>query len=209
MNLNIIVIFVVIEACFGDHHDGTNQLPDRSTIVHLFEWKWNDIADECERFLAPKGYGGVQISPPSENVIVHLNNGKRTWYERYQVMSYMLKTRSGDGDDFLNMTRRCNKVGVRIYADVVVNHMTGDHNGNRGTGGSTADFVNYFYPAVPYTREHFHYPFCAIENYNNATQVRSCELVGLKDLNHSHPYVVNKIADYLNELISLGVAGFR
>ena len=34
----------------------------RSAIVHLFEWKFNDIADECERFLAPKGYGGVQVS---------------------------------------------------------------------------------------------------------------------------------------------------
>jgi hypothetical protein len=33
----------------------------RSAIVHLFEWKFNDIADECERFLAPKGFGGVQV----------------------------------------------------------------------------------------------------------------------------------------------------
>lgn len=36
--------------------------PDRNTIVHLFEWKFNDIADECERFLGPKGYAGVQVS---------------------------------------------------------------------------------------------------------------------------------------------------
>lgn len=35
---------------------------NRNTIVHLFEWKWNDIADECERFLAPRGYAGVQVS---------------------------------------------------------------------------------------------------------------------------------------------------
>lgn len=34
---------------------------DRSGIVHLFEWKWDDIADECERFLAPRGYAGVQV----------------------------------------------------------------------------------------------------------------------------------------------------
>ena len=30
-------------------------------IVHLFEWKWADIAAECENFLAPKGFGGVQV----------------------------------------------------------------------------------------------------------------------------------------------------
>ncbi len=34
---------------------------DRSVIVHLFCWKWNDIADECERFLGPKGFCGVQV----------------------------------------------------------------------------------------------------------------------------------------------------
>ena len=27
---------------------------DRHVIVHLFEWPWDDIADECESFLGPK-----------------------------------------------------------------------------------------------------------------------------------------------------------
>lgn len=39
-------------------------------IVQLFEWKFSDIALECENFLAPNGYGGVQVSPPNENVII-------------------------------------------------------------------------------------------------------------------------------------------
>ena len=34
----------------------------KQVIVHLFEWKWTDIADECERFLSKKGYCGVQVS---------------------------------------------------------------------------------------------------------------------------------------------------
>lgn len=34
----------------------------RTSIVHLFEWRWVDIALECERYLAPKGFGGVQVS---------------------------------------------------------------------------------------------------------------------------------------------------
>lgn len=79
-------------------------------IVQLFEWKWSDIARECEDFLAPIGYGGVQISPPNENVIIP----NRPWYERYQPISYLLKTRSGDEKDFLDMTTRCNAVGVRL-----------------------------------------------------------------------------------------------
>lgn len=34
----------------------------RTSIVHLFEWRWADIAAECERYLAPNGFGGVQVS---------------------------------------------------------------------------------------------------------------------------------------------------
>jgi hypothetical protein len=80
-----------------------------SGIVQLFEWKWRDIASECESFLGPKGFGGVQVSPTNENAIVE----GRPWYERYQPISYKLRTRSGDEKDFLDMTRRCNAVGVR------------------------------------------------------------------------------------------------
>ena len=38
-----------------------NMSPDKSVIVQLFEWRFDDIADECENFLAPHGYGGVQV----------------------------------------------------------------------------------------------------------------------------------------------------
>lgn len=43
------------------HHE-PNMESGRTTIVHLFEWKWNDIARECEEFLGPYGYGGVQVN---------------------------------------------------------------------------------------------------------------------------------------------------
>nr|CAI5854313.1 unnamed protein product [Callosobruchus analis] len=28
----------------------------------MFEWSWDDIANECETFLGPKGFAGVQVS---------------------------------------------------------------------------------------------------------------------------------------------------
>lgn len=36
-------------------------VPGHDGMVHLFEWKWHDIANECERFLGPMGFGGVQV----------------------------------------------------------------------------------------------------------------------------------------------------
>ncbi len=32
-----------------------------SVTVHLFEWSWADVAQECEAFLGPAGYKAVQV----------------------------------------------------------------------------------------------------------------------------------------------------
>ncbi|KAJ8931439.1 hypothetical protein NQ314_015648 [Rhamnusium bicolor] len=80
--------------------------------------------------------------------------------------------------------------------------------GGRGTDGSRADADNKDFPAVPYTFGDFHRS-CAINNYNDAENVRNCELEGLKDLDQSKNNVRKEIVDYLNHLVDLGVAGFR
>ncbi|XP_065073859.1 alpha-amylase 1-like [Ochlerotatus camptorhynchus] len=192
----ILVAFATVASAQFDTH----QWADRNGIVHLFEWKWNDIAAECERFLAPKGYAGVQISPPTENIII----GGRPWFERYQPASYHLNTRSGTEAEFASMVRRCNQVGVRIYADIVFNHMS-DYSG-LGTGGSVVDGLNY--PAVPFGPNDFN-PHCAIEDYNNVYQVRNCWLVNMPDLALGTQWVRDRIVDLLNKIIGYGVAGFR
>ena len=64
----------------GTEFNDPHFIEDRSGIVQLFEWKWLDVARECEEFLALHGFGGVQVSPPNENVII----SGRPWYERYQ-----------------------------------------------------------------------------------------------------------------------------
>ncbi len=64
--------FIVITTCkptLTSPYSNPYVLLDRSTMINLFEWKWTDIASECERFLAPKGYAAVQISPPNEHAL--------------------------------------------------------------------------------------------------------------------------------------------
>ncbi|CAO1306605.1 unnamed protein product [Diamesa hyperborea] len=173
----------------------------RSAIVHLFEWKWSDIAAECERFLAPNGYAGVQVSPPTENAIVN----DRPWWERYQPMSYKLVTRSGNEAAFSDMTRRCNAVGIRIYVDFLMNHMSATT--GTGTAGSEGNARTRNFPAVPYGPGDFN-PSCQI-NWEDETSIRNCELVGLPDLNQGKEWVREKLVEAMNHLIDLGVAGFR
>lgn len=190
-----------------------NYAAGHSGIIHLFEWHWDTIADECERFLGPKKVGGIQISPPHENRVIY-NNGDRPWWERYQPISYKFETRSGDEKALKNMIKRCNAVGVRIYPDVVINHMCGGGGTGTGTGGTYFDANSESFPGVPYSSLDFNDGNCNsgsgnIENYQDTNQVRNCRLVNLIDLNQSKTYVREKIADMMNSLISFGVAGFR
>lgn len=117
-------------------------------------------------------------------------------------MSYKIDTRSGNEKEFTEMTRRCNAVGVRIYPDVVINHMAAVQ--GFGSSGSVSSVNTLSFPAVPYSAQDFN-KACGIENYNDAIQVRNCQLVGLPDLNQGTEWVRTKIVEYLNHLIDLGV----
>jgi alpha-amylase len=77
-----------------------------------------------------------------------------------------------------------------------------------GTAGSEADPLARYFPAVPFDRQDFHQS-CSIQNYSNATEVRVCELASLPDLDQGNSKVRDKIVEFLNHLIDLGVAGFR
>uniref|UniRef100_A0A8I3NAW7 Alpha-amylase n=1 Tax=Canis lupus familiaris TaxID=9615 RepID=A0A8I3NAW7_CANLF len=198
--MKFFLLLSVIGFCWAQYAPNTK--PGRTSIVHLFEWRWADIALECERYLAPRGFGGVQISPPNENVVI--NNPSRPWWERYQPISYKLCTRSGNEDEFKDMVTRCNNVGVYIYVDAVINHMCG----NAVSAGTSSTCGSYF---QPWKQRFSSGPILCgdIENYNDPYQVRDCRLVGLLDLALEKDYVRSKIAEYLNHLIDIGVAGFR
>lgn len=170
--------------------------------VHLFEWPWNDIATECETVLGPAGYKAVQVSPPQE----HSLTPSRDWSERYQPVSYSLaRSRSGTGSEFSSMVTRCAAVGVDIYVDAVINHMTNFP--SPGTGSNGTAYSKYSYPGL-YSAPDFHSP-CTVGNYQSAVNVQDCELFSLPDLNTASASVRQTIAAYLIAVARLGVAGFR
>ena len=109
----------------GSAYSDPHFVGGRRVITHLMQWKFEDIAAECERFLGPYGYGGVQVSPVNEHAVLD----RRPWYELYQPVSYRIQSRSGNEAAFSDMVQRCNKAGVRIYVDIVLNHMTGPQAG--------------------------------------------------------------------------------
>jgi alpha-amylase len=94
------------------------------------------------------GYMGVKVWPPNEHVwgshhyesdaqfrpwylvsvhfpagldAIHLTRGTHS----YQPVSYRLQSRMGTRTELRKMINACRRAGVRVYADAVVNHMSG------------------------------------------------------------------------------------
>ncbi|MFC7818381.1 alpha-amylase family protein [Streptomyces sp. NPDC057367] len=164
----------------------------------LFEWNFASVARECTNTLGPAGYGYVQVSPPAE----HIQGGQ--WWTSYQPVSYKIAGRLGDRTAFKNMVDACHAAGVKVVADAVVNHMSAG--GGTGTGGSS--YGKYDYPGI-YSSYDFDDCRSEISDYRDRYNVQHCELVGLADLDTGEEYVRGRIAGYLNDLLSLGVDGFR
>ncbi len=83
------------------------------------------------------------------------------------------------------MVSRCNAVGVRIYVDIVINHMSGRGSCCEGTGGSPFDPTEKIYPGVPYGPEDFNWQGAEcpsesglIDDYQDVVQVRMEDFVG-------------------------------
>jgi alpha-amylase len=171
---------------------------NKDVTATLFEWKFDSVASACTSTLGPKGYGFVEVSPPEE----HIQGGQ--WWTSYQPVSYQIAGRLGNSTSFRNMVNACHGAGVKVVADAVVNHMTAGS--GIGTGGSS--YTKYDYPGY-YQVQDFHSCHSPVTDYSDRYNVQNCELVNLADLNTGSDYVRSKIAGYLNNLISMGVDGFR
>ncbi|BBA99839.1 putative Alpha-amylase [Actinacidiphila reveromycinica] len=182
--------------------------------ANLFMWNWPSVADECTTELGPKGYGSVLVSPPEDSIRLA---GAHPWWEIYQPVGYDLDSRMGTEAQFRSMVTACHAAGVKVYADAVINHMSGNDQSSKDSyGGDGFDVGSKSYGQVPYTASDFHTSPAncpnsdlAIDDWNSQTQVQECDLSNLADLYTETDDVRGKIAGYLGKLIGYGVDGFR
>ena len=143
----------------------------KGSIVEFFGWPYEDITLECE-FLSNAGYMGLKVYSPNEHLFNYKDsedNVLNPWWFINQPVSYKLNSRMGTRKQLKKMINTCRAYNLRIYADVIINHMTGhgndmyeDHkvkNGNDcihfgekgSTGGSPFWTVGFRYENNPYT----------------------------------------------------------
>jgi alpha-amylase len=191
--------------------------PAEGVILQVFNWPFNRITERMEAF-AEQGYTHLHVSPPS------LSINRTEWWARYQPLDYrVIDGPLGDEQSFLEMNQKAEEFGIKIIADIVLNHM------------ANADFARYnsrytdnpeqlYYPN-PESREKygtdillkpddFNNTGC-ISDYNNRQEVVYNRLClgfpdkGLPDLNLNRPNVLRAQQQFLKKLVNLGVDGFR
>lgn len=182
---------------------GRSVFENKAVIAQMFEWNWDSVAAECTGFLGPAGYGYVQVSPAQEHI-----QGPQ-WWTDYQPVSYILDSKRGTREQYENMIHTCHAAGVGVIADTIWNHMSPL---DSGTGVAESTFTHYDYPGI-YMDQNFHHcglePNDTIVDYDNKAEVWACELDGLADLATETDYVRERLAEYTNDLLSLGVDGLR
>jgi alpha-amylase len=190
-------------------------------ILHAFNWRYADVQARADQ-IRDAGYRIVLVSP------AYKSEGS-AWWARYQPQDFrLIHNPLGDTDAFRNMVNALQQRGIRVYADIVMNHMANEafkrsdlnypgsavlstyasntayYNGIRLFGDLRYNVLsgNDFGPAR------------CIVDYNNVWEVQNYRLcggggdAGLPDL-VGNSWVVAQQQQYLQALKNLGVKGFR
>lgn len=179
-------------------------------ILHAWSWSFDTIAANMKD-IAESGYAYVQTSP-ANTCYVGEGGGKALfsqpgdsvtgkWYYYYQptdwkIGNYLL----GNRDQFKAMMDSANKYNVKIIVDVLPNHTAIDHTAVLPDLDAAVGGHDKLYHANGFT---------PIVDYNDRYQCTTGEMGGLPDVNTENPDFQHYYMTYVNDLLSLGVKGFR
>jgi alpha-amylase len=95
-------------------------------ILHAFDWHYQDISSRAER-IAALGYGAVLVPPP-----LYSDTRGPEWWQRYQPKDYrIIRSFLGNRNDLEEVIAALHRYGIRVYADIVFNHMANENRPDR------------------------------------------------------------------------------
>lgn len=193
-------------------------------LLHAFNWKYDDVAARAQE-IADAGYRIVLVAP------AYRSEGS-AWWSRYQPQDWrVIHHPLGDTTDFRDMANALDARGVRVYADIVFNHMANEsatrtdlnYPGQRVLAQYAADpayfgaqrlFGNLQYNLLGSVPSSDFGPSICINDYGSVFQVQNYRLcmgagdAGLPDL-QGNDWIVAQQRSYLTALKAMKVKGFR
>ncbi len=190
-------------------------------ILHAFNWRYADVAARADE-IKNNGYKIVLVSP------AYRSEGSQ-WWARYQPQDYrLIDSPLGNTDDFRNMVKTLKNAGVKVYADIIFNHMANEAAQRQDLNYPGERLLNLYRSNAAYYNSQklfgdLRYNFLSgfdfnntgcITNYRDVGQVifnRICSGdrdAGLPDLKEND-WTILQAQNYLRALKAFGVSGFR
>ncbi len=179
---------------------------NEESILHAWSWNFPAIAENMHR-IADAGFTMVQTSPVQQ-CFQPEGSGKKlfdekegNWYYYYQptdwkIGNYIL----GSREQMKEMMDSAAKYGVRVIVDVLPNH----------TAFDVDAVAEEFYDAVGGRDKMYHSQgLTPVADYNDRLQCTLWGSGGLPDVNTENPDFQKYYMQFVNDLLSLGVGGFR
>lgn len=162
-------------------------------ILHLFQWRINDIIPEL-KIIKEQGFDAIQISP-----IQGTKDSGIEWWKLYQPINLKIGNEQiGSKKDLINLIQEARKFNLKIIVDIVLRHVAGDES----------------YPLKPHRNvdpellQYLAEPIDAVNIDSDRWQcTRRC--TGMPMLNYDNPELQKLYKRFLDELIFIGVDGFR
>ena len=189
-----------------------------NVILHAFDWRYDDITKNAEK-IAGLGYGAVLIPPPLYSRDDEAGN---QWWQRYQPKDYrILRSFLGNKADLEKTIAALHSNGVRIYADIVFNHMANENRPDSGHYPGNAELQRYKQERAEFEKDQLYgnldeglfspWDFNTdgnIQNWMDLHEATEHSLSGLPDLDLNQ-WVIEQQRTCLRALNVMGFDGYR
>ena len=205
--LGIVILSLFADMAYAkDRVTHNPEATNEEIILHAWSWNFSTIAENMKK-IAESGYTIIQTSPVQACFSPEGGNKKifdekeGSWYHYYQPTDWTIGNNIvGTRDELKVMMDSANKYGVRVIVDVLPNHTAFDINA----------VSENFYKAVGGRKKMFHTNgLRGIVDYNDRTQCTLEGTGGLPDVNTENPRFQKYYMQFVNDLLSLGIRGFR
>lgn len=177
-------------------------------ILHAWCWSFNTIRENMAD-IAAAGFRYVQTSPVQKCVTETKGDkgggnqlyGHGRWYYHYQPVDWKIGNyQLGTREELAAMCEEAAKYGIRVLVDVLPNHTSiDDTRVDDALDEAVGGHENLYHAAG----------FVEIRDYNDRLQCTTGQMGGLPDVNTENPDFQHYFLSYVNDLLSIGVRGFR
>ncbi|ACB49622.1 probable alpha amylase [Crocosphaera subtropica ATCC 51142] len=112
----------------------------RDVVLHVFNWQYQEIINRLGE-IRDAGYGALLIPPP-----IYSDVKGHDWWQCYQPKDYrVVLSHLGGKQELKELIEQCHTIEpkLKVYADIIINHMANETRPDRLNFPGEAELANY------------------------------------------------------------------